>query len=172
MATVSLDPSTNDVSPSYWALLLRTDAPKWVILIRVVVGGIFLSEGIQKFLFPEELGPGRFAAITPLPAPGFFAYLGGTFEILCGGLLILGLLTRLAAIPMIVNMIGAEVFTKLPLISEDSVWTYLHEARAELSQLFGSLFLLIVGAGAWSIDAHLSRRLASHRSGDLARPAV
>lgn len=172
MATVSPDSFVADVGPSWLDQLLRTDAPKWVILIRLVVGGIFLSEGIQKFLFPEELGPGRFAAITPLPAPGFFAYLGGTFEIVCGFLLIVGLLTRLAAIPMIVNMIGAEVFTKLPLVSEEGVWTYLHEARAELSQLFGSLFLLIVGAGAWSVDARLAQRHANRRTKDGAMPSV
>lgn len=138
--------------------VLSTDASKAVILIRIVVGGIFVSEGIQKFLFPDDLGPGRFASATPLPAPTFFAYLGGTSEIICGVLLILGLLTRVAAVPMIVNMVGAELFTKLPVLTDEGLWQYLHEARNELSQLFGSLFLLVVGAGAWSLDAQLSRR--------------
>ncbi|MGP4015837.1 DoxX family protein [Saccharopolyspora sp. 5N708] len=144
-------------------LLVGTGAPAAVILIRIVVGGIFLSEGVQKFLFPGELGPGRFAKETPLPAPEFFAYLDGVFEIVCGVLLIIGLLTRLATIPMIINMIGAEVFTKVPILLDDGVWDYLHEARSELSQLFGSVFLLLVGAGAWSLDARLAARRAEHR---------
>lgn len=98
------------------------------------------------------------ATDTPLPAPTFFGYLTGGFEIVCGLLLIVGLLTRLAAIPMIVNMVGAELFTKLPVALQDGFWAYAHEVRAELSQLFGSLFLLVVGAGAWSLDAALTRR--------------
>jgi uncharacterized membrane protein YphA (DoxX/SURF4 family) len=136
--------------------LLGTNAPAATILIRLVVGGIFLSEGVQKFLFPAKLGPGRFAKETPLPAPDFFAYLDGVFEIGCGVLLILGLFTRLAAIPMIINMIGAEIFTKVPILFDGGVWEYLHEARTELAQLFGSVFLLLVGAGAWSLDARLT----------------
>ncbi|MCI2418769.1 DoxX family protein [Saccharopolyspora sp. K220] len=149
-------------TPAKRVPLLATTAPAAVILIRIVVGGIFLSEGIQKFLFPGELGPGRFAKQTPLPAPEFFAYLDGVFEIGCGVLLIIGLATRLAAIPMIINMIGAEIFTKVPILLHDGVWDYLHEARSELSQLFGSVFLLLVGAGAWSIDARLAARRSVH----------
>lgn len=145
-------------STSFGMRVLRTEAPAAVILIRIVIGGIFLSEGIQKFLFPDDLGPGRFASETPLPAPTVFAYLAGTLEIVCGALLLLGLLTRVAAVPMIVLMIGAEVFTKLPVLTDEGVWQYLHAARNELSQLFGSLFLLVVGAGAWSIDALVTRR--------------
>ena len=151
--TIVSNPST-----SLGMRVLRTGAPRAVILIRLVVGGVFVSEGIQKFLFPDDLGPGRFASETPLPAPTFFAYFGGTFEIICGILLLVGLLTRVAAVPMIINMIGAELFTKLPILTDEGARQYLHEARNELSQLFGSLFLLFVGAGAWSIDAMLTRR--------------
>lgn len=138
-----------------------TNAPPAVLLIRVVVGGIFLSEGVQKLLYPATLGPGRFAHDTPLPSPALFAYLDAGFEIVCGVLLILGLLTRLATIPMIVNMVGAEVFTKVPLAISHGFWAYAHEARPELSQLFGSIFLLIVGAGSWSLDHRLATRRAS-----------
>lgn len=151
---------TSGTSRTWGHPLLRTDAPRSAILIRLVVGGIFVSEGIQKFVFPDELGPGRFASETPVPAPTVFGYAAGTFEIICGGLLVLGLLTRVAAVPMIVLMIGAEIFTKLPILTDDGVWQYLHEARNELSQLFGALFLFLAGAGAWSVDALLVRRYA------------
>jgi putative oxidoreductase len=132
-----------------------TDAAPAVVLIRLVVGGIFLSEGVDKFLYPATLGPGRFASQTPLPAPTLAAYLDGGFEIACGVLLILGLLTRLATLPMIVNMVGAEVLTKFGLLAEKGFFPYAHEARPELSQLFGLVFLLIVGAGRWSLDHRL-----------------
>ena len=148
--------TTASVKPSWRSWLLGTRAPKAVVLIRIVVGGIFMSEGIQKFLFPAERGPGRFIEETPLPDPVFFGYLTGGFEIVCGVLLLFGLFTRLAAIPMIVGMIGAEIFTKVPVLLQDGVWMYLHEARNELSQLFGAVFLLIVGAGAWSLDKRLA----------------
>ena len=140
-----------------------TSAPGAVVLIRLLVGGVFVSEGVQKFLFPDTLGPGRFATQTPLPSPALVAYLDGGFEIGCGLLIVVGLLTRLATLPMIVNMVGAEVFTKVPLGVKHGVWAYAHEARPELSQLFGLVFLLIVGAGRWSLDHRLFTRAAEAR---------
>jgi putative oxidoreductase len=137
--------------------LFGTTAPRATVLIRIVVGWIFVSEGIQKFVYPGELGPGRFAKMTPLPHPAAWANLDGAFEIICGVLLILGLLTRLATIPMIVDMLGAQVFTKFPMVVHQGVWSYFHESRPEHGQLFGLVFLLIVGAGGWSLDALIAR---------------
>ena len=94
---------------------VATSAPCSTILIRIVVGGTFLSEGIQKFLFPDALGVGRFAKIG-IPHPEVMAPFVGLFEVVCGGLLILGLLTRLAAIPMVVNISVAIVSTKIPIL--------------------------------------------------------
>ena len=76
--------------------MLATDAPAAVVLIRLLVGGVFLSEGIQKFLFPEALGVGRFKGIG-IPAPEIMAPFVGVCETVGGALLILGLLTRFAA---------------------------------------------------------------------------
>src|ERR1700722_20121917 len=78
--------------------LFQTEASAAVILVRLIVGLVFLSEGIQKFLFPDSLGPGRFLKIG-LPAPEFLAYFVAVFEITCGTLIVLGLLTRLAVTP-------------------------------------------------------------------------
>lgn len=88
------------------------------------------------------------------------------FEIGCGLLLLLGLLTRLAAVPMIVDMLGAEIFTKVPVALHHGFWQYASDARAELGQLFGSIFLLIVGAGAWSLDGVLTRAPTGARHDD------
>ena len=130
------------------------DASAAVILIRLAVGAVFLSEGIQKFLFPAELGVGRFMRIG-IPAPEIMAPFDGAFEIVCGVMLLVGLLTRLAAIPMIINMLVAISTTKIPILVKSGFWAMAHEARTDWAMLLGSLFLLIVGSGPWSLDARL-----------------
>ena len=95
--------------------LTATRASGAVVLIRLYVGLIFVGEGVLKFLRPETLGPGRFEKVD-IPAASFMAYLDGTFEIGCGVMILAGLLVRLATLPMIVDMIGALVFTKVPLL--------------------------------------------------------
>ena len=145
--------------------MLATRAPGSTVLIRLVVGGTFLSEGIQKFLFPDALGVGRFIKIG-IPHPEVMAPFVGVFEIGCGALLILGLLTRLAAIPMIVNISVAIVSTKISILlghgfwifslskaNSYGFWSMAHEARTDFAMLLGGIFLLIVGAGCCSLDA-------------------
>jgi uncharacterized membrane protein YphA (DoxX/SURF4 family) len=134
---------------------LSTNAPGWVILIRLAVGAVFLTEGIQKFLFPDTLGVGRFTKIG-IPAPEIMAPFVGVFEIGCGALLILGLLTRLAAIPLIIDMLVAITTTKIPILMKSGVWAMAHEARTDYTMLLACLFFLIVGAGRWSMDARLA----------------
>ena len=132
--------------------LVESDAPAAVVLVRLLVGAVFLSEGIQKFLLPDAVGAGRFAKIG-IPLPEIMAPFVGVFEITCGSLVLLGLLTRLAAIPLIVVMLVAISTTKVPILLQDGFWKMAHEARTDWSMLLGSIFLLIVGAGAWSLDA-------------------
>jgi putative oxidoreductase len=117
-----------------------------------MVGLVFLSEGIQKFLFPSEIGAGRFAKIG-LPSPETLAAVVGVTEIVCGIFVVLGLFTRLAAIPLIVIMLAAISFTKVPILLDSGFWKMAHESRTDFSMLLGSLFLLINGAGKWSVDA-------------------
>jgi len=153
--------------------LLQTNASGAVILIRLVVGGVFLSEGIQKFLYPAENGAGRFARIG-IPSPDVMGPFVGVVEIVCGTLIVLGLLTRLAAIPLIINMLVAILSTKIPILLGQGFWGFslrnlpyygfwgmAHEARTDFAMLLGSLFLLIVGGGALSLDARLTRRTKS-----------
>lgn len=136
---------------------LQSNAPVAVILIRLMVGAVFLAEGIQKFLFPDALGVGRFIKIG-LPHPEILAPFMGWVEIICGSLVLLGLLTRLAAVPLIIDMIVAILTTKIPMLFKKGIWAMVHEARTDWSMLLGSLFLLMVGAGAWSLDAWLLKR--------------
>lgn len=135
--------------------LLDASAPGEVILVRLVVGCVFLSEGIQKFLYPDALGVGRFAKIG-IPAPQVVAPFVGVVEIVCGGLVLIGLLTRLAAVPLIIDMLVAIATTKVPMLMKSGFWAMAHEARVDFSMLLGAVFLLIVGAGAVSLDARLA----------------
>jgi uncharacterized membrane protein YphA (DoxX/SURF4 family) len=122
-----------------------------------MVGTVFLSEGTQKFLFPEQLGSGRFASIG-LPIPGLLAPFVGTFEIVCGSLVLAGAATRLAAIPLLIIMTVALATTKWPILVNQGFWVMAHETRTDWSMLLGSLFLLVVGAGPWSLDARRAKR--------------
>jgi len=134
---------------------MATDAGAAVLLVRLLAGGVFLSEGIQKFLYPLELGTGRFIKIG-IPAPDVMAPFVGVVEIVCGVLLIAGLLTRLAAVPLIVDITVAIWTTKIPILMKQGFWAMAHEARTDWCMLLGSVFLMLAGAGLWSIDAMLA----------------
>ena len=140
-----------------WRRLLATRPAAAIILIRLMVGAVFLSEGIQKFLYPADRGAGRFEKIG-LPSPEFLGPFVGTFEIACGSLVLAGLLTRLAVVPLIVIMCTAIATTKIPTLLSDGFWEAAHAARTDWSMLLGSLFLLIEGGGKWSVDRQLSAR--------------
>ena len=131
--------------------LLNTDDSKTVILIRIMVGAVFLSEGIQKFMYPAIRGAGRFESIG-LPSPEFLGSFVGTFEILCGTLILLGFLTRFASIPLIIIMTVAIISTKIPILAYEGFWKMMHDSRTDFAMLLGSLFLFIKGAGKYSID--------------------
>src|ERR1019366_7365147 len=116
--------------------LFSTNAPRATILIRLLVGAVFLSEGVQKFLFPAALGVGRFTKIG-IPAPQFFAPFVGVVEIACGTFLIVGLVTRLAAIPLMIDISVAIITTKIPMLSTAGFWSMAHEARTDYCMLLG-----------------------------------
>ena len=152
---------------SFVKRLATTNAPGAVILIRLLVGGVFLSEGVQKFLFPALVGAGRFAKIG-IPAPNVMGPFVGVAETVGGLLLLTGLFTRSASAVLLVNMTVAIISTKLPVLVGHPIWGFslpnvpmhgfwgmMHEARADLSMILCLLFLLVVGAGRWSLDDHL-----------------
>ncbi len=136
---------------------------KAILLIRILVGWVFLSEGIQKFLFPEALGVGRFVKIG-IPAPHIMAPFVGTVEIICGSLVLIGLATRLAAIPLLGVILAALISTKLVIAAKVGFWSTLHEARTDVSMLLALIFLLIVGGGSLSLDQLIANRQHSSSS--------
>lgn len=124
------------------------------VIIRLMAGLVFLSEGIQKFLFPDASGAGRFIKIGIIH-PQFFAPFVGATEIICGTLLIIGLFTRLAAIPLLVVILTAIYTTKIPVLIDKGFWAAAHDGRADFSMLMGLVFLLSFGAGSLSADRRL-----------------
>jgi putative oxidoreductase len=137
--------------------IIQTDNAKTTIIIRLMVGAVFLSEGIQKFLYPDALGAGRFAKIG-LPNPDFLGPFVGSFEIVCGALVLIGLLTRLAAIPLLTIMIVSIATTKAEFLSNNGFWPMLHDSRTDWSMFLGSIFLIIKGGGKWSVDKQMENQ--------------
>lgn len=154
-------------------------APKSTLLLRLMAGGVFLSEGILKFVYTNQ-GFGRFTKLG-LPFPHETATFIGSLEIVGGLLLILGLFTRVIAVPFIIEMVVAILTTKVSLYLGTSplplppapptagFWAVMHETRSDYAQILTSIFLLVAGPGGWSLDAMLARRGGK---ASLARPVL
>lgn len=124
------------------------------LIPRIITGLVFLSEGIQKFLYPEIVGVGRFTSIG-FENPEFWAYFVAGFEVFCGALLLIGFVTRLAAIPLLTIMLTAIVKTKIPIWMNEGFWFMAHAARTDFAMAMLLIFLLIYGAGNWSADKRI-----------------
>ena len=150
-----------------WFLNPPQSAPRSTILVRLMAGGVFLSEGILKFVYLNQ-GIGRFTKIG-IPAPGPMADFVAVLEIVGGLLLISGFLTRFISVPFIIEMIVAILSTKVALYLGTSplplppsppqvgIWAVLHESRSDYAQIMSALFLLFAGPGPWSLDGWLAR---------------
>jgi len=128
-----------------------------VLVARITTGLVFLTEGIQKFLFPALLGEGRFAKIG-FSDPGFWANFTGSFEIACGILLLVGFLTRFATIPLIIIMITAFITTKIPILEAHGFWNFAHEYRTDFCMTMLLGFILYFGGGSLSIDSGIFKK--------------
>jgi putative oxidoreductase len=128
-------------------------APASVLLIRIPVGLIFLTQGILKYSDPA-MGVVRFTRIG-FPHPYFTAHFVGTFEFVCGTLVLLGLWTRAAAVPLLIVISTAIATTKIPELSRPNqgLWFMISDARTDFAMFCSLLFVIATGAGAWSLDA-------------------
>jgi putative oxidoreductase len=136
-------------------MTLRDDIPvghAWAaLLLRILVGWVFLTEGIQKFLFPAALGVGRFTKIG-IPWPHIAAPFVGVVEIACGMLLMVGLATRFAAIPLLIDIGVAIATTKVPILLHQGFWPAMHEGRTDFCMALGLIAILCIGPGRLSCD--------------------
>jgi uncharacterized membrane protein YphA (DoxX/SURF4 family) len=126
-----------------------------LLLLRLLVGWVFLSEGIQKFLFPAALGAGRFQKIG-LPVPRLTGPFVGVVETVCGLMLIAGFFTAFAAIPLLIDIAVAIATTKFPMLLKQGFWAAMHEGRTDFCMFIGLLAILLLGAGTLSLDECLS----------------
>lgn len=131
--------------------IFKTRKTRSFILIRIIVGLVFLSEGIQKFLYPDIVGVGRFETIG-IDYATFFAYFVAVFEITCGALVLVGLLTRIAAVPLLIIMLTAIITTKIPILVSEGFWFMAHAARTDFAMTMLLIFLLVYGPGKYSVD--------------------
>jgi uncharacterized membrane protein YphA (DoxX/SURF4 family) len=124
-----------------------------ILFVRLAVGLIFATQGLLKFTDPK-MGVERFTKIG-FSHPGFTAHFVGTFEMICGIMVLLGVLTRLAAIPLLIVILTAIVSTKIPELSRSGqgLWYMVSDARADFAMFCCLLFLIASGAGPLSIDA-------------------
>jgi putative oxidoreductase len=161
--------------------ILSPGDSRWAILIRLMLAGVFISEGYLKLADPAWLGAGRFATIG-IPRPEIAGPLVGWTELACGFLLALGLFSRLAAIPLIVVMIVAIVSTKIPILFGHDWWIFsvrklerygffsmTHEGRLDYAMLLGAIFMLLTGSGRWSLDEKLFGAIAQREKSENPR---
>jgi len=129
------------------------EGPASIFLIRLAVGLIFFTQGILKYIDPN-MGVARFARIG-FPHPYFTAHFVGTFEIVCGVLVLLGLWTRAASVPLLIVILTAIATTKIPELSRanQGLWFMVSDARTDFAMLCSLLFLIVTGAGKRLIDA-------------------
>lgn len=141
----------------FWKRILESDAPLATIIIRLLVGVVLLLEGVKEFLFVGQWGAGQFPRIG-IPDPQVMAPFVGSIEVLCGLLLLVGSLARLASLPLIIVIAVLILSTKVPTLLKNDFWPMEAEVRTDDSMLLGLLFLLLAGAGAWSVEARLAGR--------------
>jgi uncharacterized membrane protein YphA (DoxX/SURF4 family) len=147
------------IKEGFLAIILTSTDDRRVILVRLIVGLVFLTEGIQKFLFPALLGTGRFTQIG-FSDPAFWAYFTGSFEIVCGTLLLAGLLTRVAALPLFIIMLTAFITTKWPLLIHKGIWAMAHEYRTDFAMTLLLIYLFFSGGGKWSADSAIAKHVS------------
>lgn len=123
-----------------------------ILLVRIAVGLIFSTQGLLKYIDPK-MGVERFARIG-FPHPYFTAHLVGGFEMVCGGLVLVGLFTRLAAVPLLAVISTAIATTKIPEVfrSNQGFWFLVSDARTDFAMFYCLVFLIASGGGVLALD--------------------
>jgi|SRR5271155_3018363 putative oxidoreductase len=130
-----------------------TTGPASIVLIRLAVAMIFFTQGILKFVDPN-MGVVRFTKIG-FSHPYFTVHFVGTFEVVCGLLVLVGFWTKAAAVPLLIVITTAIATTKIPELfrANQGFWYMVSDARTDFAMFCSLLFLIFVGGGTWSLDA-------------------
>jgi putative oxidoreductase len=124
-----------------------------IAIVRIIVGIIFAAHGYQKFfVYGMDGAIGAFTQMG-VPAPNITAPLVAVVELGGGIALILGLLTRLAAFALAIDMFVAVVLVRLK-----GGFFMPNGAEFEILLCLASVALVISGAGALSVDEAIARR--------------
>lgn len=145
--------------------ILQTSNDGKMVFVRMIAGVVFVSEGIQKYLVVSLLGPSYFQDIG-FGHPMFWSYFTGSFEIVCGLLVVAGLFTRIAAVPLLTIMITAYFTAKLPVLLDKGFLSFAQVYRVDYALTILIIMLLVYGAGRWSVDLRILRSLNNRRNGD------
>ena len=148
------------MNPLFHFFFKPAQGPASILLIRLAAGLIFLTQGILKYSDPN-MGVVRFTRIG-FPHPYFTAHFVGAFEIVCGFLVLLGLWTRAAAVPLLIVIATAITTTKIPELfrAHQGFWYMVSDARTDFAMFCSLLFLILAGGGGWSLDAGRGREKA------------
>lgn len=138
--------------------MLKSDKNITLLLVRIMTGVVFLSEGIQKFIFPDVLGIGRFEKIG-VRFPEFTANLVGVTEITCAICIIIGLFSKYATIPLLLIIIFAFEITKYDIFIQHGFWKFMHESRTDWSMFVGIIIIMTIGSGKFSFEYILTNYL-------------
>jgi putative oxidoreductase len=122
------------------------------LLVRIAVGMIFASQGFLMYT-DTKMGVERFAKIG-FPHPWFTAHFVGAFEMICGSLVLVGLLTRLASVPLLIVISTAIATTKIPELfrPNQGFWFMVSDGRTDFAMFCCLLFLIASGGGMVAVD--------------------
>jgi|SRR4051812_13286475 len=135
-------------------------SPVALALLRVVTALLFMEHGLMKLLHFPAAQPG-----VPDPLP-FILVLAAIIEVIGGGLIALGLFTRITAF----ICSGEMAFGYFMRHATESFWPGINKGDAAILFCFIFFYLVFSGPGAWSMDAMRARKAAS-RSAPLGKPA-
>jgi putative oxidoreductase len=131
--------------------ILTTEPNKTFLLIRIMVGFFFLVGGVLKFIYPELQNTGYFERFG-ISAADTVANFISVIEIICGLMILTGLFTRIATIPLLIAITVTVFVGKSPILLEEGFWLMAHISRIDFAMFMGCIFLLINGSGFWSLD--------------------
>ena len=129
--------------------------PLGLLLLRMTLGIIFISHGYPKLIHPSAMH----GVFVQHGLPAYFVEIAGVLEVFAGGLLVLGLFTRIAALLLAIEM-GVAIWK----VHSSGGYLAIHNYEFPLALAVGCFALATVGAGRLSVDYPLYESGSRSRS--------